>query len=230
MPSKTTAPYKPCKDEKFSLKIVLVGESKVGKTTLLNSLAKEGLPCKGYSVIIEIPVFLEGTIYHSSIVGRIYDLRSQRYFPHLHSIYYNRADGAILVFDISDKKSLEGLKKWKKLVWGVAGEIPLLLCGNKADLRQENRGEITSKEAITLAEEFSMECLRVPYIELSASNHTIELSTQNNYKELLEQMNPPISPYKKPFVQWLMSILEKNKSREELKSLISSVHNGKKND
>ncbi|MBD3191738.1 MAG: GTP-binding protein [Candidatus Heimdallarchaeota archaeon] len=225
MPPKITATYKPCKDELLSLKIVLVGESKVGKTTLLNSLAKEGFPCRGYSVIIEIPVILEEAIYHSSIVGRIYDLRSQRYFPHLHSIFYNRADGAILIFDISDRKSLEELTKWKKLVWQVAGEIPLLLCGNKADLRQKSRGEISSAEAIKLAKNLSKKYLSVPYVELSASNHTIELSTQDNYQELLDQINPPISPYKKPFVQWLISVLERNKSKEQLKSLIISEYN-----
>ncbi len=128
-------------EKSHTVKIVLVGNSNVGKTTLLEALTGSGIAGRGYSASLEIPIKKENS-QRVNIIGRIYDLRSQRYFPYLHSLFYYGAKGGIIVFDVTDRDSFQVISKWLDIIWGHAGNIPILICGNKSDLRQDNQNQI----------------------------------------------------------------------------------------
>lgn len=138
------------------LKVVLVGNTKVGKTTLLHALTRTGIAERGYSASLEISLIRSKKTPQSKIVGKIYDLRSQRYFPYLHSQFYNGAKGAIIVFDITNKFSFDSMTKWRNIIWGHTGNIPILICGNKSDLRADKEDHITIEDAEKLAKEIAM--------------------------------------------------------------------------
>lgn len=193
--------------EEEYLKIVLVGDSKVGKTTLLKALTGSGETGRGYSVSLEIPIEIKKGDEEKTVIGRIYDLRSQRYFPFLHSLYYNNAKGAIIVFDITDKNSFNSLPKWREIIWGHAGNIPLLICGNKTDLKHSNEEHILQQEAIALAKTFSKNrSMKTIYIELSAEKGIIAYATERRKKSSLEDIYPTIDAFRDPFVHWIREL------------------------
>ena len=197
--------FAPREEIKDYLKIVLVGDSKVGKTSLIQALSRIGEKGRGYSVSLEIPQTKKKK--RSSITGRIYDLRSQRYFPYLHSLYYNNAKGAIIVFDITNRHSFESIEKWRSIIWGHTGRIPILICGNKTDLREDTEDQVSIEEAIKLAKSFSEEhSIYSPYIELSASKRIIAFSTHESNEQSIEDIYPTIDTFRAPFVSWMIEI------------------------
>ena len=199
----------PTTEENY-LKIVLVGDSNVGKTTLLKALTGSGDKGRGYSVSLEIPVEIKKGDTKKTVIGRIYDLRSQRYFPYLHSLYYNNAKGAIIVFDITNKNSFHSLMKWRDIVWGHTGNIPLLICGNKTDLRRSSDDHILQQEAIDLAKEFSKDRpMRTSYIELSAEKRIIAYTSEDSSGAQNGDIYPTIDAFRDPFVNWLREIATK---------------------
>lgn len=192
------------------LKIVLVGDSNVGKTTLLTALAGSGEIGRGYSVTLELPIKSSKT--KLPLYGRIYDLRSQRYFPYLHSLYYNNAKGAIIIFDLMKRKSFESIIKWRDIIWGHAGNIPILICGNKTDLRKDDEDYVKVEEVIALTKKLEKEFPKdIPYVELSASKRIVAYSPFKTRSKLEEDIYPTVDAFREPFINWLIKIAQEKK-------------------
>ena len=64
-----------------------------------------------------------------------------------------KADGVIIIYDISDKKSLDKITEWIQMVRKIAVHIPILLVGYKADL---DKREISTREAMKIKEKFNL--------------------------------------------------------------------------
>ncbi|MFW9921746.1 MAG: GTP-binding protein [Candidatus Thorarchaeota archaeon] len=192
------------------LKIVLVGDSNVGKTTLLDALSGSGEIGRGYSVALELPLKIHKS--KMPLYGRIYDLRSQRYFPYLHSLYYNNAKGAIIVFDLMKRKSFESITKWRDIIWGHSGNIPILICGNKTDLRKDDEDHVKIEEVISLTKKLEDEFPKnIPYIELSALKRIIAFSTVKMTSKMDEDIYPTVDAFREPFINWLIEIAQEKK-------------------
>ncbi len=192
------------------LKVVLVGNTKVGKTTLLHALTRTGIAERGYSASLEISLIRSKKTPQSKIVGKIYDLRSQRYFPYLHSQFYNGAKGAIIVFDITNKFSFDSMTKWRNIIWGHTGNIPILICGNKSDLRADKEDHITIEDAEKLAKEIAMnQKTKIPYLEISALKRIVAHSSDMSVLNKTEDIYPTIDTFRQPFVNWLFEIIKK---------------------
>lgn len=185
------------------IKIVIVGDSNVGKTTILQSLSSSGELERGYSVSLEIPTTEKEDA--TKKVGYIFDLRSQRYFPYLHSLFYNKAHAAIIVFDVNKRSSFESIEKWRDIIWGHVGNIPLLICGNKSDLSHE-QDYISLKEALDKCKKLAdKHDQSIEYIELSALKRIIAHSTiaeQNSP----ESKYPTADAFREPFINWLIEV------------------------
>jgi len=202
-------------DKSLTIKIVLVGNSKVGKTTLLEALTGTGVEGRGYSASLEIPLKQENSL-RVNIIGRIYDLRSQRYFPYLHSLFYYGAKGGIIVFDVTNRASFEAISKWQDIIWGHAGNIPILLCGNKSDLRENNQNHVEIKEVVKLTKKLSKnQIFKIPYIEISALKSIVAYQADGSYDESEDLIYPTISAFRQPFVNWLIEIVKKHEETEK---------------
>ena len=117
-------------------KILLLGDGAVGKTSLVHRFV-EGVFEERYKATIGVDIFSKSvtTDSGSAIELQLWDLSGQAHFSAVRSKFYNKADGALLVFDLTNKKTFDNLDTWiNEATAGVGKEIPIFLLGNKVDL------------------------------------------------------------------------------------------------
>jgi small GTP-binding protein len=97
---------------------------------------------------------------------QIWDLGGQPHMRFVAQIFFRGASGMIAVFDVTRKASLLELDGWIERVYQVTGRIPLVIIGNKIDLRAptgQNGVCVTRDEGIDFALKHGS-----PYVETSA--------------------------------------------------------------
>ena len=116
-----------------NIKVVLLGDGGVGKTSIVNSYFKK--PFKGsYKMTL-------GTEFRIKRVGdhiiQIWDLAGQPIFSSVRSTYYVGALGAILVYDVSKEQSYGNIPNWlEEFDYHKNEKVPIILVANKTDLRE----------------------------------------------------------------------------------------------
>ncbi|KAJ6248988.1 ras-related protein rab-5c [Anaeramoeba flamelloides] len=121
----------------YSFKIVILGESAVGKTSLLLRFHKN-----------QFSTQLESTI------GASHDTAGQEQYHSLAPMYYRGARGALIVYDQTSSKSFERAKNWiKEIQKKGSPNVRIVLVGNKIDLEKK---EVKSSEALNYAKENDM--------------------------------------------------------------------------
>jgi small GTP-binding protein len=145
-------------ERKFKMKICLLGDGGVGKTSLVrrfvfNEFDDRYLYTLGTNVSkkdVRIGGDGDGELLASLL---IWDIMGQKTFmPLLSESYFDGADGAVAVCDITRRATLEGLREWIASLSGVAAGVPLVLLANKADLKDAQ--ELSEEDIGPLAEEF----------------------------------------------------------------------------
>ncbi|KAM3145993.1 GTP-binding protein of the rab [Paramecium bursaria] len=151
-------------DYDYLFKLLLIGNSAVGKSSLLlrfadNVFNESFLPTIG--VDFKIRTFdLQG----KTVKLQIWDTAGQERFKTITNSYYKGAHGIILVYDVTDKQSFKDIENWLQEIEKYANEnVVRLLVGNKNDL--ESKREVTFDEGKELADS-----LNIKFIETSAKN------------------------------------------------------------
>ncbi|CAD6189816.1 unnamed protein product [Caenorhabditis auriculariae] len=126
------------RDEEYDylFKIVLIGDSGVGKTNILSRFAKNQFSLDSQTTIgVEFStktVQIEG----KTVKAQIWDTAGQERYKAITSAYYRGAVGALVVYDIAKHGSYESVEKWLKELRNHADQnIFIMLVGNKTDLR-----------------------------------------------------------------------------------------------
>ncbi|CAI5732833.1 unnamed protein product [Hyaloperonospora brassicae] len=151
------------------LKVVLIGDSGVGKSNLVRRFTKNQYkPQSAQTVGFE---FATKTIRVGDrrLKAQIWDTAGQERFQSLTAAYYRKAVGAMIVYDITDRSSFEHVTGWLAQVHEHSHEsLVLVLAGNKCDLAHlpESR-EVSTLEAARFAAKHSME-----FLETSALDST----------------------------------------------------------
>ena len=172
-------------------KVTLLGEGAVGKTSLRRHYLGESF-AKDYSMTIGADfatkrIILDQVEY--TIV--IWDLAGQPRFKEVREAYYRGTKGALLVYDLSRGDSFQMLASWieELLVNNNNQKIPMVLVGNKSDLRGSNLKTIPSSFGEDYAELLSIwSGFKVPYIETSAQNgENVEPAFETLTEQLMKQ-------------------------------------------
>ncbi|XP_014868381.1 PREDICTED: ras and EF-hand domain-containing protein-like isoform X2 [Poecilia mexicana] len=143
-------------------KVVLVGNSSVGKTSLLRSFCEGRFhPSTTATVGIDYSVKTL-TLDNMQIAMQLWDTAGQERFRSMTKQFFRKADGVVLLYDVTVAESFAAVKPWLLNVQEAAGEsIPILLLGNKMDMTRER--EVSFKDAEQLASEN-----KVMFFEVSA--------------------------------------------------------------
>jgi len=132
-------------------KVVLLGEGRVGKTSILLRFVRGEYSDKQQSTLqasyLDKKVSTGGQQCNLSI----WDTAGQERFHALGPIYYRDADGALLVYDITDFESFTKVRKWVRELKRIVGnDISIVIAGNKIDL-EKNRA-VPEDDALRYAE------------------------------------------------------------------------------
>ena len=133
----------------LSFKVIIVGPSAVGKTSLLNRFVHNEFALK-YKLTIGVDFLTKTVEFQPSIFIKlhIWDIGGQERFKFLHRSFYEGAAGAVLVFDLSRQNTFSGMKSWLSEMRSImTNEIPKVIIGNKSDLMPEI-GQIIDRSAV----------------------------------------------------------------------------------
>merc|ERR1712159_478318 len=117
-----------------AFKVVLLGEGRVGKTSLLLRYVKDSFSDSQAPTVQA--TYLSKTVKlenDARVTLNVWDTAGQERFHALGPIYYRDADAAVLVYDITDADSLAWVKELRQI---AGGEISLAVCANKSDLER----------------------------------------------------------------------------------------------
>lgn len=127
------------KIKKYTLKIIIIGESAVGKTSLVKNFIT-GKFSKDYRSSIGTNIFIK-KIYLKNKVDttlQIWDIAGQERWINMRHSYYAGTKGAIIVADLSRKNTFEQIVKfWVPDFRLYCDEIPIILIANKSDLKRD---------------------------------------------------------------------------------------------
>lgn len=182
-----------------TFKTVLLGDGAVGKTCLRERFMGKEFSADYYMTIgadfavkkVVLPEF------NKTVVFQIWDLAGQPRFEAVRGLYYQGSHGALLIFDVTRRESFENTPFWIQECWKNAGrrKVPLVMLGNKCDLRDHFDFCVSEKEGLALAEKLS-EILGfpVPYLETSALSGLNVSNAFISLGEIIEKYKDEIKP------------------------------------
>jgi Ras-related protein Rab-11A len=167
----------------FIFKIVLIGDSGVGKTNILSRYINNQ-----FSLTTQATVGVE---FGSKIIKKgekliklqIWDTAGQERYKSITSAYYKGTKGAFIVYDISRKATFENVDKWvEELKNNGSEDVLIMLVGNKSDLKEQR--EIAEEDAKKKAELYN-----AAFCETSAlEGYNIEYAFENLINEITKKV------------------------------------------
>ncbi|GMY31938.1 ras-related protein RABA1f-like [Fagus crenata] len=178
------AAYRAEDDYDYLFKLVLIGDSGVGKSNLLSRFTKNEFSLESKSTIgVE---FATRTIRvdDNIVKAQIWDTAGQERYRAITSAYYRGAVGALLVYDVTRHVTFENVERWlKELRDHTDSNIVIMIVGNKADLRHLRA--VSTEDATAFAERE-----HTYFMETSALE---SLNVENAFTEVLAQIYRVVS-------------------------------------
>ena len=163
-----------------SFKILLLGDSSVGKTCFLKRYIDDTfqdvyLSTIGFDYKYKCITLKEG----KNIKLQIWDTAGQERFRTIAKSYYKGAHGIILMYDVTDQKSFDSIKKWLEQIKEEApNKVSVLLVANKIDIEKRI---ITKEDGENIAKSYDLDIY-----ESSAKDN---INVSEAFEDLAEKIN-----------------------------------------
>lgn len=120
-------------------KLIIIGDTNVGKTCILKKYVNDQFD-ENNSSTIGVEFLLKDVVIDSTLIKlQIWDTAGQEIFRSVTQTYYRSANGAIVVFDITNEDSFNHLSEWIKDFIDNTGVNNIIIVGNKSDLNNERK-------------------------------------------------------------------------------------------
>ena len=171
-------------DKKCNL--LIIGDATVGKTCILRRFAQDKFT-SNYISTVGIDFFTKDVILDDKKIHiKIWDTAGQERYRSLTQGFFRKAEGIIIVYDITNGKSFNNLKFWiesiENNINSQSSKIPAIIVGNKIDILERKVDKVS-------AENFAKD-KNYKYFEVSAkSGINIDESIKYLIKKVLEEQN-----------------------------------------
>ena len=153
-------------------KICLIGDTQVGKTSLLSTASGKDFKELSEPTIEVAFDFFNLNVDDTSVKVQVWDLAGRDEFKEIVKKYLNLAGAILLVYDVTNRQSFINVDSWLSAIQeGVEKEVQMVLVGNKCD---QDKREVTYEEGLQKAESYGLR-----YIETSAKNSLNALEAFN---------------------------------------------------
>lgn len=176
----------------YLFKLLLIGDSSVGKTCLLFRFSEDAFNTSFISTIgIDFKIRtidLDG----KKIKLQIWDTAGQERFRTITTAYYRGAMGIMLVYDVTNEKSFENIGNWiRNIEMHASSDVEKMILGNKCDI--QDRRQVTKERGEQLALENN-----IKFMETSAKSSynvdeafiTLVRDIKTKMERKLETSNP----------------------------------------
>jgi small GTP-binding protein len=180
------------------LNIIIVGETGVGKTSLLNRYTQEEFiektrPTIGVDYLIKLH-----TINGKKLNVRFWDTAGQEKYKAICKKFYKDAHGVVLVYDVTDKDSFNYVANWKKEIEENCKKgVVVLLIGNKSDIIEKKT--VSEEDGRAYAETngfyFLETSAKLDTNVTEAFNIIVEKAAEKPLKEIEEEEKPDQKPF-----------------------------------
>ena len=157
--------------KKIEYKFILIGNSGVGKTSILKFLSTGVFPTEIISTIgvdkktlnVSVEVEENNKKIKKDFIISLFDTAGQEKFRSIAATYYRGSDGILLLYDITDRNSFESIEMWiNSIIESIGKKVDskyvILLIGNKLDLVNEGsaKRKVEEQEAIDICKKFKL--------------------------------------------------------------------------
>ena len=174
--------------EDYKLKIIVVGDSGVGKTNLINRFASDKFDTNSKATIGVEFVYKTLKINKEVIKVEVWDTAGQERYRAITSSYYKGAKGAIIVYDITNEDSFNNVESWMNEVTKKGKtDMQFLLVGNKKDLINDRK--VTEQKGIDKAKELNMNLFEASALEKTNVNEAFNYLVKEIYLNIRKEKN-----------------------------------------
>ena len=175
------------KNYEMMFKVVLVGDSFVGKTNMMSKYLKNEFKSDSKATVGVEFGSKEFNIEGHSINAQIWDTAGQERYKAITSAYYKGAKGAFVVYDITRKDSFASIDKWISDLTSVADKkLTIVVIGNKCDL--EDQRQVTKEEGEEKANQLQVAFLETSALSGANLDKAFEMMINEVYKKCHEEM------------------------------------------
>ena len=163
----------------FKLKIVVVGDSGVGKTNLIRRFIQDDFQSNSKATV-GVEFFSKSFKINDNVFKiEIWDTAGQERYKSITAAYYKGAKGGLVVYDVTSKTSFDNVDNWVSEIKEKAStDMKTMMIGNKIDLKDERA--VSTEEALEKAK-----LLELPLMEASALDST---NVKQAFYDLLKEM------------------------------------------
>ncbi|XP_045483348.1 ras-related protein Rab-8A isoform X2 [Harmonia axyridis] len=196
----------------YLFKLLLIGDSGVGKTCVLFRFSEDA-----YNTTFISTIGIDFKIRTIELDGKkiklqIWDTAGQERFRTITTAYYRGAMGIMLVYDITNEKSFENIKNWiRNIEENASADVEKMLLGNKCEL--EEKRQVSKERGEQLAVEYGIKFIETSAkasIRVEEAFYTLARDIKAKMEKKLEASNPPkgghqlraTEPQRKP-TNWL---------------------------
>ncbi|XP_051127495.1 ras-related protein Rab11D-like [Andrographis paniculata] len=184
----------------YVFKVVLIGDSSVGKSQMLSRFARNEFSLDSKATIgVEFQTRTV-VIDRKSVKAQIWDTAGQERYRAVTSAYYRGALGAILAYDITKRKSFDHIPRWLEELRAHADDnTVMILVGNKSDLEDqrevptEDAKEFAQTEGLFFLETSALEATNVEEAFLTVLTEIFNVTNRRSLAGGKEQDQKPVS-------------------------------------
>ncbi|KAL1834134.1 hypothetical protein DCAR_0104301 [Daucus carota subsp. sativus] len=178
------ASFRGDEDYDYLFKVVLIGDSGVGKSNLLSRFSRNEFSLESKSTIGVEFATRSIQVDDKVVKAQIWDTAGQERYRAITSAYYRGAVGALLVYDVTRHITFENVERWlKELRDHTDTNIVIMLVGNKADLRHLRA--VPMDDAMAFAERENTFFMETSALEA--------LNVESSFTEVLTQIYHVVS-------------------------------------